>query len=119
MLNFFKKTPLKVDAIAYCRKLAEGAKIEVVLEQGNYSGFVIFIDVDNDLLAAHFRYPEAISGFVSIIENRIATREFTDESLKLFDMQHMREISGWKPKLDVIRAVFGKNKTPIFNWMGK
>ena len=115
MFSLFKKHPSRTDAISYCVNLAKEAEIEVVLEQGNYSGFLIFVDANNDDLVSHFKHQDAMSSFVETIENRISSGDFTDVGAAFSNIPG--NIS-WKPKLDVVRGVFGKNKEPLFNWMG-
>lgn len=119
MFSIFKKKIDKANEISHCEELANSANIEVVYQLGEYGGFLIFIDIENGSASEHFKHQDNLSKFVAIIEKRIAAGDFLDENLNMSDEKNLRTITGWKPKLDVPRAVFGKNNKPIFNWMGK
>lgn len=117
MFGFFSRKPSKNDSVSLCASLAKNANIDVVLEKGNYSGFLIIIDADGSSLADHFiKYPEAQSAFITAIEERIENRQFEDPSVGIDMVIEMREMTGWKPDMTVVRAVVGRGNKPLFSW---
>lgn len=96
--------------------LAKTANIDVVMENGNYSGFLVFLDEDVSLLADHFKNQEALSSFISAIEEKILNREFTDPSDGIDMVAEMREVTAWKPNMNVVRAVIARGNKPVFRW---
>jgi hypothetical protein len=116
MFGFFRKKPSRNDSISLCALLAENANIDVVFENGNYSGFLIVIDADGASLADHFKYPEAQTAFIVAIEMRIKDRQFEDPSDGIDMVVEMREMTGYKPNMSVVRAVVGRGNKPLFTW---
>lgn len=114
MFGIFKKP--SVDSISVCAALANSANIDVVLENGNYCAFLIRIDADGASIAEHFKHPGARSAFVGAIEKRISNRQFDDPSDGLDMVAEMREMTGWKPNVDVMRAVILRGNKPLFRW---
>ena len=116
MFGLFGKKPSKADSVAFCEALIRSASIDVVLEQGNYKAFVIQVDADGESLAAHFKHPEAQAAIMSAVEDRIASGQFDDPSDGVEMVREMREMTGWKPNTNVLRAVLGRGGKPLFRW---
>lgn len=116
MFGFFSKKPSLADSINACTAFAKKANIDVVMENGNYSGFLIFLDEDVSLLVDHFKNKEAISAFVGAIEEKLSNRQFNDPSDGIDMVVEMREMTGWEPNMNVVRAVFARGNKPVFRW---
>lgn len=116
MFGFFSKKPSKQDIVSYCTKLATEARIDVVFDNGNYSGFLIFLEADGSSLVNHFKSQEAYSAFVEAIEQRVRDGQFDDPSNEISMVKEMRELTGWKKNLNVVRAVIGRGNKPLFSW---
>ena len=116
MFGLFSKKPSQQDSVSYCTALAKEAKIDVVFENGNYSAFLIFLDLDGSLLISHFKYSEAQSAFVTVIEARIHNKQFNDPSNEINMVNEMHNLTGWKKNLNVIRGVFTRGNKPLFSW---
>ena len=116
MFGFFSKKPSEANSINTCTALAKNANIDAVMENGNYSGFLIFLDEDVSLLVDHFKNQEALSAFVGAIEDKLSNRQFTDPSDGIDMVAEMREMTGWKPNMNVLRAVFARGNKPVFRW---
>lgn len=116
MFGFFRKKPTKADAVAYCEALIRKASIDVVLDQGNYVGFLVRVAADSAALADHFKFPEAWAAMISAVEHRIANRQYDDPGDGIIMVRDVRELSGWEPDTNVPRAVFGKGDKPLFRW---
>lgn len=71
MFNFFSKKPSIQESITYCTKLATEARIDATLDNGNYIGFVIYLDTDKLFLVNHLNNQETYAAFVEVIEKRI------------------------------------------------
>jgi hypothetical protein len=116
MFRLFSKKPSLKDSVSACASLAASANIVVVLENGNYKAFFIYVDADGASLADYFTYPDAHSAFVSVVEQRISNRQFDDPTDGIDMVAEARQMTGWTPNLDVMRAVIGRGNTPLFRW---
>ena len=116
MFSFFSKKPSTQDAVSYMTALAKEAVIDAVLENGNYSGFLIFLDIDaGGAYVKYFAHQKALEAFVEFIEERISNVNYNDPGDEGM-VKEMREISGWKKNLNVIRVVLGRGNTSLFQW---
>ena len=116
MFSFFSKKPSTQDSVNYMAALAEGAVIDAVLEEGNYSGFLIFLDIAaGGPYVKHVAHQEALEAFVEAIEDRINNGHYNDPGDEGM-AKEMREMSGWKKNLNVIRGVFGRGNKSLFQW---
>jgi hypothetical protein len=116
MFDWFGKRSSRQNSIRTCTALATDAQIDVVLEAGNYAGFLIRIDTDGGSLAVHFQHPEARSAFVGAVEERIRAGHFNDPGRGIDLVAEGRELTGWKPNTNVLRAVIGAGDRSLFNW---
>lgn len=116
MFGFFSKKSSTADSVAFCEALIRTASVDVVLEAGNYKAFVVQLDADAESLGTHFKHPEAQSAIISAVESRIASRQFDDPSDGIEMVREMREMTGWKPNTNVLRAVLGRGGKPLFSW---
>ncbi len=116
MFGLFSHEPSIKNSVSVCAALANCANIDVVLEKGNYSGFLIYIDADGASLADHFKHPDAQSAFIGVIEERISNLQFNDPSVAIEMVAEMREMTAWKPNMDAVRAVIGHGNKPLFRW---
>jgi len=116
MFGFFKRKPTATDSINTCIRLADAANIDAGMEDGNYSGFLIYLDANPSSLAVHFKHQEALSAFIEAVENRISNGRFNDPGAGLDMVAEMRSMTDWKPNLDVVRAVIGQGNKPVFRW---
>ena len=116
MFGLFGKKPSKSDSVAFCQDLIRQASIDVVLEEGKYKAFVVQVGTDAESLSTHFKHPEAQSAIISAVEDRIANREYDDPSDGIEMVQEMRQMTGWKPNTNVLRAVLARGGKPLFSW---
>ncbi len=86
------------------------------MENGNYSGFLIFLDENASSLTDHFKNKEALSAFVGAIEEKISIHQFNDPSEGIDMVAEMREMTDWKSKMNVARAVIARGNKPVFRW---
>ena len=104
------------DSVNYMTALAEEAVVDSVFENGNYSGFLIFLDIDaGGAYVKYFAQQEALQAFVGIIEERIKNGNYNDPGNDGM-VKEMREMSGWKKNLNVIRVVIGRENKSLFQW---
>lgn len=116
MFSFFSKKPSALDSVNYLTALAKEAVIDAVLDNGNYSGFLIFLDIDTGgTYVKYFAHQEALEAFVESIEERINNGNYNDPGDEGM-VKEMREMSGWKKNLNVIRVVLGRGNKQLFQW---
>lgn len=116
MFDFFiKKQPIQ-DPICYCTKLAENARIDAAMKDGNYHAFLVFIDIETIIFTKYFNHPDARSAFLEIIETRISDWDYDEPSGDIDMVKQMRKMTGWKRNLNVVRTVVGLDNKPILNW---
>jgi hypothetical protein len=116
MFGLFKKKPSLQESINSCLALANNANIDVVMKEGNYSGFLIFLDEDTLALTNHFKHQEALSAFVGKIEEKISRGQFNDPGADAGMVSEIRAMTGWKPNMAVVRAVIARDDKPVFRW---
>lgn len=116
MFRIFQKDPPKTRSISTCVELANGARIIAALENGNYSAFLIFLDEDAPKLKPLFENQEALSAFVGVIENRLSNRQFDDPGAEDDIVSEAREMTRWKPNMNVLRGVMARGNKPFFKW---
>ena len=114
MFGLFTKKPSVHDAVKNSIELARGAQIQVVLENGMYSGFVVTLDTKR--LAESCIYEEAISAFVSAIDRNIANGRFYDPSKNLGEDPLLQSISANSSKDDTkgLPRIVASTKGDIF-----
>jgi hypothetical protein len=116
MFSFFSKKPSTQDSVTYMSTLAKEAVIDAVLENGNYSGFLISLDIDaGGTYVKYFANQEALEAFIGSIEERINNGNYNDPGDDGM-VKEMREMSGWKKNLNVIRVVLGRGNKSLFQW---
>lgn len=96
--------------------LIRKASVDAVLENGNYMAFLVQLDADIEPFKAHLKNPEVQSAIVSLVEGRIASRQFEDPCDGIAMLSEVREASGWKPNLNVPRMVVGLQGKPLCKW---
>jgi hypothetical protein len=116
MFGIFRKKTSSQEVASYFKNLAKTAQIDAVYRDGDYCGFLIYVDADGVSLAANNIGPSAMSVFVNAIETRIKEGHFED--LMREENRHLETIgiSTGNKNLNVPRAVLGKEKKPLFNW---
>lgn len=102
------------DAIERCQNLASSAKIEAVAENGLITGFLIFVEADENEFKNLIKQMKAFLKFSQIIELKIMHKDF-DNPLDI-SLDHLGLV---KQELDtdVVRAVFAKDNRPVSKWM--
>lgn len=116
MFSFFRKKPSEQDAVSYMTAIAKKAVIDAVFEKGNYSGFLILLDIDaGGPYVKYLAHQEALEAFVEAIEDRISNEQYNDPGDEGM-VKEMREKSGWKKNLNVIRIVLGRGNKSLFQW---
>jgi hypothetical protein len=114
MFGLFKSKPTEREAIAFAEKLANGAVIEAVLEQGRYVGFLIHIDQSGSSLAPYFVHEAARSLFVEIVEILIQDGDF--------DPRPMNRAALGLPPIEndgrgtAKRALLGRSNASLMQW---
>jgi hypothetical protein len=111
MFNLFKKDNSQEEG----SNLAKQAKIDIVLEKGHISGFLIFLDGNPSSISKKLKNSELLTSFVSKIEDRIKNKDYEDPRNALFD-DIMLEDTNEDDVSNVIRAVFSTNNQPLFKW---
>jgi len=116
MFGLFAKKPSKSDSVAFCQELIRQASIDIVLEKGKYKAFIVQVGIDAESLSAHFKHPEAQSAIISAVEDRITNHEYKDPSDGVEMVREMRQMTGWTPNINVLRAVLTREGKPLFSW---
>jgi hypothetical protein len=117
MFSLFSSKPSKQESVDYISKIANEARIEVAMVEGNYGGFLIFIDEDGASLGVHFKHPEVPAKFIKIIETRISSGQYDDPQAEMEDMfPGWGAVNGRKANLNVVRGVFGRENKSLFQW---
>ncbi|SMO87362.1 hypothetical protein [Gracilimonas mengyeensis] len=111
MFNLFKKEKPKEEG----SNLAKEAKIEIVLEKGHISGFLIFIEGNPSSISDKLKNNSLVKTFVSTIEDRIKNKDYEDPRNALFDDLILEDIKE-DDVSNVMRAVFSTNNQPLFKW---
>ena len=111
MFNLFKKNNLQEEG----SNLAKQAKIDVFLQEGKISGFLIFLDGNPSSISKKLRKSELLTSFVSKIECRIKNKDYENPRNYFFD-DLMLEDTNEDDVSNVIRAVLSTNNQPLFKW---
>lgn len=111
MFNPFKKGNSQEEG----SDLAQKAKIEIVLEKGHISGFLIFVEGNPSSISEKLKKSDLLKSFVSTIEDRIKNKDYEDPRNALLD-DLMLEDANEDDVSNVIRAVFSTNNQPLFKW---
>lgn len=117
MFGLFNKKPSLNDMVKKCIALAKTAHVQVVLEKGLYSGFIVTLDTN--LLATTLAYQEALHAFVGEIENRITCGNFDDPSKDLWGdplLNSLRESSSRGSTKGLPRVVVSLKGEMVFKW---
>ena len=112
MFGLFKKKSGS-NSTQYCLKLAQEAEIFVILKNGQYDAFYITLPTVADRVINHFSDAVALDGFKVAINERINAGQYEDPGAIFVKM---RERSGWKPALHVMRKVADSTHKPLFKW---
>lgn len=117
MFGLFKKKPSLEEAVSTCVELAAQSQIQVVLDKGLYSGFIVTLDTKN--LANHLIYQEAISAFVTEIDRHITNGRFDDPSKNLWGDPLLDVLTNRSNRGDtkgLPRIVLSTKGEPVFKW---
>lgn len=116
MFGLFRKKAKETDSISTCIALANDAAIDAVMENGNYTGFLIFLNEDVSTLAGYFKNQDAMSAFIGAIEDKLSDGQFNDPGAGIDMVDEVRELTGWKPNMNAVRAILDRGNRPVFKW---
>lgn len=110
-----EKAARSTRALSYLASLAQSSEIAAVLDKGHYSGILIQLDVSSTELNQYFVDQNALSAFVTAVEQRITNREIEDPRI---DPRSLGlESKPPSPTLDEVkRVVVSVDRKPVFNW---
>ena len=114
MFAFFKRKPTEREAVEFCQKIGNQTLIEPVLEGGRYTGFLVRFQQTGAELTPHFRFEEARTLFVDIIDVRIADGDFEP-------ILPGREAVGLPALVEdgrasATRAILARDDVPFMRW---
>jgi hypothetical protein len=112
MFGLFKKNTSE-DSIRNCIELAQRAEIFSVMKEGHYDCFLITLTTRSRKSVDHFRNQNSLAAFTECINTRIQNGQYEDPGSAFSDM---REVSGWKPDLNVRRLVVDSENQPMLEW---